>query len=234
MTKVSRLILIALLLGYCYWVAEEASPLEGCWVSSTGASIQIGEGSRHQEFPILVTDADTSEPFRLKASWLPQSHDQFRYHTPAGEVVTARLVEERVELTASSWRATWRRETDLFQAIEAGDLERVQTVLSQSPSAIRSRDAGETPLHLAVSSGHLEIASLLLEHGSPPNSRNDQGATPLHLLVRHRHPRQDRELFELLVKAGAQTDASDDYGQSPLEVCSAAWRPLLERQLGRI
>jgi ankyrin repeat protein len=66
----------------------------------------------------------------------------------------------------------------LLQAVGAGDVAAVQTLLRQEGAAafIDHRDGGGmTPLLWAACEGRTEIAGLLLEQGADPAARNDEG-----------------------------------------------------------
>ena len=70
----------------------------------------------------------------------------------------------------------------IFEASAAGEVERVERLLSQSePSGGYSGD-GWTPLHLAAFFGHARIIELLLAHRADvtARSRNSNGNTALH------------------------------------------------------
>jgi len=67
-----------------------------------------------------------------------------------------------------------------FQAVEAGDTERVRILLSENPELVRARDAGgATALHHAAFHAHRDIVSLLCSSGADLNARDTQfDATP--------------------------------------------------------
>lgn len=68
-----------------------------------------------------------------------------------------------------------------FKAIEAGDLEAFQKVLSAHPDIAKARGTnGNTLLNLVGSKKRLEFVDALLAAGADPNEGNDRGWTPLH------------------------------------------------------
>src|ERR1700758_3828787 len=67
-----------------------------------------------------------------------------------------------------------------FQAVTAGDEERVRALLEGHPALALARDSeGATALHHAAFLGHRSIASLLCAKGAELNARDERfGATP--------------------------------------------------------
>ncbi len=74
----------------------------------------------------------------------------------------------------------------IAQAIKAGDLARVRTVVQTNDKLVNLKDTafGATPLHWAALKGQLEIASYLLEKGADADARNNAGETPLQVAER--------------------------------------------------
>lgn len=78
---------------------------------------------------------------------------------------------------------------DLVQAVSAGSLEQVRSILNEAPALARSAGKhGETPLHLAARDGRMEIAQVLLENGADLNARSYQQRTPLVLAIENARP----------------------------------------------
>jgi hypothetical protein len=68
--------------------------------------------------------------------------------------------------------------TEIHQAVQAHDMERVADIIKTSPTALTERDLdNSTPLHYAVR--FPDITRFLLDHGADPNARDDRGETPL-------------------------------------------------------
>lgn len=69
---------------------------------------------------------------------------------------------------------------NLIEAIEQGDLKRVQAIFETDEGLANLRDAaGATPLHYAAIHGHRQIVQLLLDRGADINSTDRRfGATP--------------------------------------------------------
>jgi ankyrin repeat protein len=128
---------------------------------------------------------------------------------------------------------------ELFEAVRAGDLARVQTLVDADPtmaifaaailgdtsrleellagnrslvSAVSSD--GWTPLHLAAFFGKGDAARLLLNKGASVTARstNPMANTPLHAAAAGQHP----ELVKLLLDRGANANAQQHGGWAPL------------------
>jgi ankyrin repeat protein len=70
--------------------------------------------------------------------------------------------------------------TELFAAVETGNADRVQDLLTSDPSLVRERDGdGATALHHAAERGHRNIVTLLQDAGADINARDGRfNATP--------------------------------------------------------
>jgi hypothetical protein len=68
----------------------------------------------------------------------------------------------------------------LVEAVNQGDLDRVNAILNGNPSLVHAKDAsGATALHHAAFHGCREVVRLLIERGADPNARDTEfGATP--------------------------------------------------------
>jgi ankyrin repeat protein len=87
-----------------------------------------------------------------------------------------------------------------YQAIEAGDRERLAELLDRFPDLVRQR--GTNGNDLLGMAGDLGIVSLLLERGADPNRGNDYGWTKLHQAGYS----NDADLAGLMLAAGARDD----------------------------
>ncbi|HEY2908246.1 MAG TPA: ankyrin repeat domain-containing protein [Vicinamibacterales bacterium] len=108
----------------------------------------------------------------------------------------------------------------LFEACAAGELERVERLVSEDRAAVNTYSGdGWTPLHLAAFFGHVKIAELLLGDGAEVSarSRNANGNTPLHAALAGNH----KFVAALLIGHGADLNAADGGGWRPLHIASA-------------
>lgn len=102
---------------------------------------------------------------------------------------------------------------EIHDAIKAGDLSAVESILTADPGRISARDEiFSTPLHVAVLDSQPEIVNLLIARGADVNAGDIDDSRPLLLAAID----GKRELVEVLLRAGADLDAGGDYGNSPL------------------
>ena len=107
----------------------------------------------------------------------------------------------------------------LFEAAAAGEVERVERLVSGDPSTVNTYSAdGWTPLHLAAFFGHTKIAELLLHAAADvaARSRNPNGNTALHAALAGNH----KMVAGLLIGHGADVNASDTEGWRPLHLAA--------------
>ena len=118
----------------------------------------------------------------------------------------------------------------LVEAVKAGDLAAVRTLLKE-PAAARTATAdGTTPLHLATDLDNLAAAQLLIRAGADVKAVNRYGVTPLYSAALN----GNAAMIELLLGAGADPNAALPEGETPLMTASRtgkvdAMRVLLAR-----
>ena len=107
--------------------------------------------------------------------------------------------------------------TDMFDAVRAGDAEKVKVLLQADPklAAARTED-GSTALHLAALDGQSEMVRLLLASKAQVNARGLREETPLHMAMYDGH----REMAELLLANQADVSAQNTAGETPLHVAA--------------
>jgi len=108
----------------------------------------------------------------------------------------------------------------LFEAAAAGEIERVERLLAESPADVNAYSGdGWTPLHLAAFFGHAKIVELLLAQGADvtARSKNPNGNTPLHAAL----AANQKMAAGLLIGHGADLDAADAGGWRPLHLAAA-------------
>lgn len=115
---------------------------------------------------------------------------------------------------------------ELFEAIEAHELERLTTLLDAGadPNAMKPEWPGWLPLHAAVNEledgGPLEAVILLLRHGARVDGAgSDRDATPLLMALFRKQP----EAARIFLAAGADPNRTGDEGDSPLRVAVEQW-----------
>jgi len=111
----------------------------------------------------------------------------------------------------------------IFEAIELGDIVRVQQYLtSGSDINVRKDYYGDgipplelkatTPLHLAAIMDNKEIVDLLLANGADVNAKAEGDVTPLLIAI----SKKDKRMVELLLANGANVNTIIDGGATPL------------------
>jgi ankyrin repeat protein len=104
----------------------------------------------------------------------------------------------------------------MIKAAKAGDVARVQELLTQNGTLTAARDQdGSTPLHCAAWKGHVAVAEVLLVAGADVNAANQNehgGTTPLHAAA---HGNQ-KAVVEVLLRHGADLAAKNVHGRTPL------------------
>ena len=106
--------------------------------------------------------------------------------------------------------------TDLFVAVEAGDLERVQELVEQEVDKEKCNAIGQTPLGIASGYGHLTVVRYLVEQGADMEKVNSVGWTPLMIASWKGH----LETVSYLLEQGANRDKADKWRKSSLH-CAA-------------
>lgn len=85
-----------------------------------------------------------------------------------------------------------------------------ELVMHGADLSVLNRD-GKTPLEVALTNGKTQVAQMLVEHGAPLN--------PQDMLPRlARGGIADRDVFEFLLRRGADIDLPDTQGETPLHI----------------
>jgi ankyrin repeat protein len=107
----------------------------------------------------------------------------------------------------------------LSEACAAGEVERVERLLTSGESANAHSADGWTPLHLAAYFGHAKIVEVLIAHDAvvAARSNNPSGNTPLHAALAGNHT----YVAGLLIGAGADLNVGDAAGNRPLHLAAA-------------
>jgi len=135
-----------------------------------------------------------------------------------------KLTKLNEEIAEQPWELWWaikkERNSQLLQACEIGDVEKIRELL-------RSRKLGElvadintrglddfTPLHIAVSEVHIDCVEVLLMKGADVNAISTSKRTPLHIACY----RGNKKIIELLVQKGANINAQEKEGNTPAHI----------------
>ncbi|MGA3346733.1 MAG: ankyrin repeat domain-containing protein [Terracidiphilus sp.] len=108
----------------------------------------------------------------------------------------------------------------IHDAARAGDLDKVKSLIKESPGLVSSKDDkyGQTPLHIAAFNDRKDVAEFLLANKADVNAKAKNGSTPLHLAA----AKGNKDMVELLLANKADIDAVDNEGWSPLH-SAATW-----------
>ena len=145
----------------------------------------------------------------------------------------------------------------LYRAIQAGDLNQIKRHLHHDTDINQPDREGQMPLHVAAERGRLVISRLLIEHGARLDASNRSGHTPLEVAVLAgkiqvaelllkkgadldaqallfeavRVNANFRDVFEFLVRQGANVNAADGKGETPLLLATRLGHRLLAKRL---
>jgi ankyrin repeat protein len=136
---------------------------------------------------------------------------------PKAELLLGKVFEDRIDLFARSGSCSmsFGRAVNLHDAVRAGDVEAVQSVI-ESRVDVNAPDVWGPPLAIAVSKGTDKIVQLLLDAGAEiegPTSPAAGAEHPLHLAATRT---SDASTARLLVSRGAKLEARDKAGRTPL------------------
>jgi ankyrin repeat protein len=119
---------------------------------------------------------------------------------------------------------------DVFaEAINAGDVATVRTMLAAGVSIEARNRQDETPLQRAVACANLEIVEILLAAGADPHVKDDEGSNLLHTAAF----KDNVALVRKLLSLGLDVNKADEDGFTPLmaaavEGCAEIAKVLLE------
>jgi ankyrin repeat protein len=139
------------------------------------------------------------------------------------------LKKANLELASRALQAEPPTGKRLLEAVNAGDVAAVRSILAQNPEMLRARIGadGATPLHAAVYTGQRAVVEQLLGLNADVNARNDLGSTPLHdAMVGGR-----AEIVTLLLEKNPDLKVRNNAGETALRVALAKDRPDLAELL---
>jgi cytohesin len=116
------------------------------------------------------------------------------------------------------WGRLFSRPVRLRDAVERGDLQKVQQLAADPNAYLRVTKRDRAPLlHIATGEGHTKVVEWLLKNGAQPSLKDTRGSTVLmYALNLWRTNAQRGPLMEMLLKAGADPDAGDQDGYSAI------------------
>ena len=94
----------------------------------------------------------------------------------------------------------------LLNAIEAGNAEQVQTLISAGANPNLVEKNGETPLQVAVIKGSTAIVTILIKAGAHPFAENKIGLTSFDLTKSIRNSEQQKNMMRILALTGIEGD----------------------------
>jgi ankyrin repeat protein/beta-lactamase regulating signal transducer with metallopeptidase domain len=124
-------------------------------------------------------------------------------------------LEQRSEETPES-KAQSEMDASLHEAVKAGDIEQVRSLLSKGAGVNAKDKKGRTSLHWATWHGRREAAQVLIAKGANVNEADASGQTPLHIAANF----GTKFVPELLLAKGAYISARDIAGNTPLHAAA--------------
>jgi len=106
-----------------------------------------------------------------------------------------------------------KEEPSLIEAIEAGDLKKVQKLVAAGADANQRNSVGFSAFSIAAGLGESKLTKLLLDAGADVNARS---VTLNDTALSRAAQRGDPETVRVLVHAGADLEAKDGSGWTPL------------------
>lgn len=142
-------------------------------------------------------------------------------HVDLYQAAEARTLLSKLSTSKHSFRVIYNSE--IFEAAEDGDLEKVKKLVNANHDLVNSKDNDggpglyrETALHMAACYDRMDIAKFLLANKADVNARDGGGRTPLNGAALAGH----NDVAELLLANGADVNAKGNDGETPLHAAA--------------
>jgi ankyrin repeat protein len=178
-------------------VGSNAPKMKAIRPSTHPAALFAAIENGHTDVAALLIDAGADVNTRY------ERHDAVSLARSEGQVDMIELLEAAARLPSAS---------NLIDAAQTSDWERVSTVVERGADVNAQGDRGWTALMYAVRAGDVELVSTLLDRGADVNAQTDNGETALVQAA----SRGDEAVVELLLDAGADVNATTEHGSSAL------------------
>lgn len=104
--------------------------------------------------------------------------------------------------------------SEVHEAAEQGDLQKLKTLLAVDPKLLNACDDSQSLLHIAARSGHKEVVLFLLDAGINVNAENDWKQTALHYAARKGY----QEIVQILLDNKSHVNGRTKAGDTPLDL----------------
>lgn len=166
-----------------------------------------------------------------EGSWRPIHLPVTHGYSPHARQLTRVLVNAGADLDSScvlgefplhlactyGWREVIEELLDLGVDIDSRTIPCSEKVHGLSSPDGEQADHDVTPLMVAAREGNADTAKLLLNRGSNVNARSANKRTALHIAA-DAWWREDAQVIEVLLNAGADPKAKDELGRTPLDL----------------
>jgi ankyrin repeat protein len=112
-------------------------------------------------------------------------------------------------------------DTRVLDAVRAGDVATVRSLLARKAPVNAASPDGTTPLHWAVDADRLDLVNVLLSAGADARAANRYGIAPIMLAATN----GNAAIVERLLKAGASVNTSSPEGQTVLMTAARTGKP---------
>ncbi len=119
-----------------------------------------------------------------------------------------------MEKNTSDFTYSLFRNPSLIEAVQTGDIGRVEYLISNGSKVNRKNKFGGTALQYASGLGNRKLVKILISYDADTNSKNEHGYTVLMDAAEAGH----LDIVKLLVENGANANECDDEGDTALSL----------------